>query len=497
MHKHFLTILFLALQLSSLAQSTFKANLAFHPGEPNSAYKVIEHDNLFYVGGDYFDNEIGIWTAFYSVYDKQGNLVRILTEKNDTIPSNGSSRKIMKDSDGLNSLAFYNRNSKLYHYNFESDSAWVKSIVDVQRIHFLPLDAIFNESNNKYYFVGSNIESNNNRHVSVASVSDSIDSVFHDEPKLNFSDHGIGITLNSRDNVVVLGSRLYPSDRPESFVMIFDEALNLLHTTQDTEDQLDFDANRGFFVDSEDNILIPGAGLIDGEYSQLVVKLDSLGKTIWKEKLDYNHNNFSLAGQWRSVTEAHEKDGYIIAGSESYQDDEGGIDTFIVKAAIAKLSLDGDSVWYRTYSYRSGLRVSDAFYDIEPTSDGGYIAVGRSPILGIPTEEELPWVQSIIMKVDAEGRLDSLSKNHIALDKRESISVYPNPVDELLYLTQSSVDKLHISIYNNEGRLIESCNSENSSHTIIVDVGNYPRGIYNVVSKSDKGKVYTRRFVKK
>ena len=128
------------------AQSTFKANQAFHPGEPNSAYKVVEHEGLFYVGGSYFDDVIGIWTAFYSVYNSEGILIDFRTERKDTMSANSISSKIMKNSSGLYYLGSYLGNSKLNHYNFALDSSWISHEVNARANNFIPHDATYSLS---------------------------------------------------------------------------------------------------------------------------------------------------------------------------------------------------------------------------------------------------------------------------------------------------------------------------------------------------------------
>ena len=399
----------------------------------------------------------------------------------------------MKNSSGLYYLGSYLGNSKLNHYNFALDSSWISHEVNARANNFIPHDATYSSATQTFFIVGNNINENNEQHVRIVSLQDTILDIFHDGPNSGFIDYGRGITLNSDDNIVVLGVRAYPNDRA-SFIMILDQELKVLHTTQGTDEEMDFPALSGFMVDSEDNIVVPGAGVIDGSFHQLVAKLDPQGKLIWKKKLDYNHNNRDLTGQWRSIVETHEKDGYIIAGSESYQSTQA--DTFIVKAALAKLSSDGNEEWYRTYRYRSGLRASDGFYDIEPTSDGGYVAVGGSPVFGYPTEEELPWVQSIIMKVDAEGRLDKTSAAQIVLDKQASMTVYPNPSSDILYLTQDSNQELQITIYDNAGKVMDRFSSEHSDNTTILSVANYPSGMYKIVSRSREGTVAMQSFVK-
>ena len=477
-------------------QTTFRTVQDFHPGEPNVAYKVVEHDGEYYLGGNYFDDEIGRWTAFYSIYDNEGNHLKLLTEKMDTVPDNLISKKILKDSIGLYYLGFDSGFTTLYHYNFRADSTWVSHKIDQVPIDFSPHDVTLFKGN--FIFCGRDWLSSGNRHVSLISVS-SDDSdvlkVFHDEPNFLYSERSLSISSNSKEELVVHAKRSIPQQEPISFIMFFDKELNLLHSTKNTSDELPYNTRSGFCIDSDDNIIIPGVEKVGADFFQLVSKLDPFGKEIWKKQIDFNHNN-NFQGRWSKIVEAHEKDGYIIAGSEHYQNDIVGADTSITIAAVAKISLEGDLIWYRTYSHRTGYRVADQFNDIQPTTDGGYILVGESATFVIPEEEELSWLQALIIKTDANGQLGASNVSIMHIDPLAGVTLSPNPVSDRLYITQSTDKKLSIKIYNASSQLVDSFNSIGSEHTTILDVSYYQAGNYTLLVQDEKGGQTAAMFVK-
>jgi len=200
------------------------------------------------------------------------------------------------------------------------------------------------------------------------------------------------------------------------------------------------------------------------------------------------------------MKESHEKDGYILAGSEAYQNDLVASDTLIVKAAIAKVDTAGNELWYRTYTFRTGPKVSDIFDDFELTSDGGYIFAGNSAdftvIIDGDDYERLPWIKSIILKTDSEGRIDMDGTTNISITSQESITVYPNPVVDRLSITQDIGESLDVLIYDMSGNLMDEFQSSGKDHTIVMDVHDYSSGSYSIISRRKDGRTLTTQFVK-
>ena len=183
----------------------------------------------------------------------------------------------------------------------------------------------------------------------------------------------------------------------------------------------------------------------------------------------------------------------MLAGARSYQSPNK--DTSILIPSIGKLSTDGDSLWYYSFSFRSGSNIKESFHNIIATSDGGYLSVGES-ILSTAENDDLPWVQSIIVKVDSNGILDTTSVSILNVDT-ETFSLSPNPATNVIYLKQNGDTTLDLEIIDKMGRVIDVLYSYSSIHTIICDISNYESGIYTVKARDkSKQKQYISRFIK-
>lgn len=109
-----------------------------------------------------------------------------------------------------------------------------------------------------------------------------------------------------------------------------------------------------------------------------------------------------------------------------------------VFAVLAKYSSEGDTLWERQYRIRSNQHW---FYDVEPTSDGGFIATGVSmrypwDTIAVNTSQ-LIWV----VKTDSLGCVvpgcHTVGVQEYLLDLNEHLRVWPNPVGRGQPLTLS------------------------------------------------------------
>mgnify|MGYP000542094106 CR=1 FL=1 len=506
-------VLYLLITYNCLSQQGFKEQIALEDDEPNAGFHVLEDtiNKQYLVSGQYFDQEIGRWTAFVSKYDLNGEIDEIFTLRNDTVPIlSQTNHSVLFDNKyymvgrGLSTtdIVVYNTltnevnvdksierfrtnnifNKNLSFWSFEFSP--IDSLTLIAGVEVLDDEGI--ETNAAVFEIG-----NRNR-------------IFTNGSELK-DQSALGIRKNSKGEFVVAtlnSERPLNATKDTTYLYFLDTDLNLIRSTLSYTDNPNFRLGKGMAIDGEDNIVVtgaqhsPGGSSRDARNLQGVVKFDSEGNYLWTSYISNSINNVSGWGKWHSIVESSQKDGYVIAGAESYQTPSE--DTIISRAAIAKLSYDGDSLWMHTYSYREGPRLQEAFHDITATSDGGYIAVGSSAHFDALDESLLPWIRTIILKVDKDGILDTtlVSSINLTEDDQNSIVIYPNPVkNDKLFITQSLDERLQLSIRNIQGQLMDSYRSDNAKHTIILDVAAYDPGMYVVTAINDQGHKYSRKFV--
>jgi hypothetical protein len=118
-----------------------------------------------------------------------------------------------------------------------------------------------------------------------------------------------------------------------------------------------------------------------GDYDYYLVKTDANGDTLWTRTY-----GGSLADECTSVWQTSDG-GYILTGYTS-SFGAGDADVYVVKT-----NADGDTLWTRTY----GGGAWDDASDIQQTSDGGYIIAANTYSFGGSDLD--PW----LVKIDASG----------------------------------------------------------------------------------------------
>ena len=118
----------------------------------------------------------------------------------------------------------------------------------------------------------------------------------------------------------------------------------------------------------------------------------------------------------------------VAAGFNDSQAFGGGI-----TGVLLRTTATGDSLWMRSYAYSDNLLTNgnSGFYDMQPTPDGGFIAVGFTYYAFLPdtTYSQDVWV----VKVDSMGCLEPGCHLVTGMETqitnlRDALKVAPNPV---------------------------------------------------------------------
>jgi hypothetical protein len=126
-----------------------------------------------------------------------------------------------------------------------------------------------------------------------------------------------------------------------------------------------------------------------------IIKLDASGVLQWERSLGGSQDDDAFSVRQTS------DGGYIVAGSSMSSDGDVTRNVNAEDYWIVKLDSIGKIVWQKSY----GGSGSDVAYNIEPTSDGGYIAIGYSNSPNGDVEGNHGQEDFWIVKLDAKGML--------------------------------------------------------------------------------------------
>jgi len=201
-----------------------------------------------------------------------------------------------------------------------------------------------------------------------------------------------------------------------------------------------------------------------------IIKIDKSLGIIWDmpfgSRLGYSNGN-----DFNRIIESQEGDGYILSGG-LYK--EG---TAFQSAIIGKISLDGDSLWMNTFNHTQNWNDTNVFKDLEQTSDGGYILIGRH-VYGVldSVPENETWISVIVSKVNRNGELSFTSSYLPSSTPNLKIEVYPNPVHSHLNII-CEVPIKEVELFSLQGVKLKK-EIFDPQPNIVIEVADYSEGIY-------------------
>lgn len=227
---------------------------------------------------------------------------------------------------------------------------------------------------------------------------------------------------------------------------------------------------------------IPGSGFHGPLYDDYwVVKLSSTGAIQWKKALGGYGNDLAQSVQQTS------DGGYIVFGYVTSNDGDVSGNNGYMNYWIVKLSSQGVIQWQRALggSNQEGFNpipyATDGAHSIQQTTDLGYILAGYSKSNDGDVSGNHGGFDYWVVKL----------ANPLATDDflSESISVYPNPASERVFVhTGASSQLSQLSLYDLLGQHLRTT-KENS-----ISVSGLSQGVYLLQIKTDKGEV-TKKMV--
>lgn len=257
--------------------------------------------------------------------------------------------------------------------------------------------------------------------------------------------------------------------------------------------KLEYQSLEGLVVTPNDEIV--AYGYDDGKF--LLLKLDTDGNLIWEKTYRNSSNSFFNLEVL--------PDGSFIGCGEGTNFSQSNS----VMGTVLKICSEGELEWIRYYGAKD---FPSHFYDIEPTHDGGYIAVGST--LGDSGTQDI-WV----MKMDSLGCNEpGCAENETPIicpddtlsiyslnNELEMLEIYPNPFNSSFRVVIStvgrkltSVQSKNINLYDLLGKKVDislTFDMTKSNNEFIIDGSQLQKGIYFLEIKTDDF-LYAEKIIK-
>jgi len=221
-----------------------------------------------------------------------------------------------------------------------------------------------------------------------------------------------------------------------------------------------------------------------GQMRPYLAVIDSAdGSLVWERQYDAPASESTL---WAAKEVTHGGD--LVAVGQSYVDAPS-------RGILLRTTDAGDSLWLRYYEYSDSLmnRGRGWLYDVLPTADGGFIAVGSA--LGTSNDPNDPPAYSQdmwVIKTDSMGCLvpgcDLITGlNSQVTNLREALTLWPNPTAGPLEVkialpgSGPTESPLRLVVTSLDGRLIQERNLPAERHQQVrLDLGQEAAGLYSV-----------------
>ena len=205
-------------------------------------------------------------------------------------------------------------------------------------------------------------------------------------------------------------------------------------------------------------------------------KWDIDGNLVWTKQ--YNEASHSTSYDLEELG-----DGRLVAsGSESYH-----------YGTLLQLEPDGDLMWMRRYAYYQGNGSYHTPYDVEPTSDGGFVMTG---VAQQGPSDSLPGLQMVwLLKVDSMGCLvpgcGNIGVEEMALGLENALTVYPNPASGAVTVEATLPNDLEVRgvlrliVVDALGRVVKDEVVGKTFTTTELDLSGSPAGVYHLHLRDD------------
>ncbi len=473
--------LFIALFCNELSSQVFEADQKHIGTSWTTPYGLYPMEDVFIMGGLAYFDSLDYRHMFMATYDYSCNLIHF-----DTIPEIDYLMFVFNDITYKDNQIFWmsigSGRTIMYSYDWGENDLNTLDTLDSYLSDFNSKDYIVLD-NDEYLFSGFFRVSNSNSDFGIIKVSkDSIIKSFR-EIDNSISANGERI-FRKEEGEFLVHSYFNDTNEAKAILYRFDEDLNLLGRVEEKSElfKVHFATQ---LVDQHGDIVHSSLLVDEGRtgYKPMVTKLDTNGNVYWERVIGRIEQEFTLDSQWHGIKESNNKDGYIISGSALIEAPQR--DTLLSYAVVAKLSLEGDSIWYRRFTSLDTNKAYHVFYDIIPHPEGGYIVAGFDDYW-VPTPEGKAHSSIIIARIDEEGiPIGSFGTNSVIIDDEIKVEVYPNPMVDRIFITNNSGSRLSCSIITGSGRLVHSFDLWDSSESYIFNTKDLPQGLYYLQCRRD------------
>jgi len=486
-------------------------NRVFKYNVTNALFGVIEKDTFFYTAGTIRDSiNINSVRVFINKYSQNGDIVwnKSWGEANKEYAASWKSPIIATHDNGFAIIGGIRDSTMTWHsflmkHNSDGDTLWKKDFYDTISIYTYNHLAFnnFKETSDKGFIIVGEIHATNQYDTEIYLIkTDSLGETewFNTYGHPLTIDRGVSV-IQTPDSGYLIGGFQY---RPgvaysgDGIIIKTDKDGNKEWEKTIGGPYKDFIAYVTLSYDSNYLVALPYAyqEVLPGYPAREinVLKVTPSKQVIWSK-----HYRIHCKQTVENIIELSNRD-IVIVGYSLICDTINGASGD--EGFIFMLNENGDSLWYRDYSFQSYLvnGSSNRLLDLKPTTDGGFVACGYFINYYQPFPQSGWLVKTDSMGCDTPGCwIVGLKEPQIAWDVEE-VSVYPNPASDFISIELNFpfTESLDFELINCFGRKVKEVKLTKPSTTVSIAETKSGMYFYRVMSRDQvigKGKVLVIR----
>jgi TATA-box binding protein (TBP) (component of TFIID and TFIIIB) len=201
-------------------------------------------------------------------------------------------------------------------------------------------------------------------------------------------------------------------------------------------------------------------------------------KVLWKKNFTLPESRYTTS--LGALAKGHQEDTYFMCSS-TYAKDIKKLDSIVTVGRVVKFRGNGNVIWQRDYMFtKEGIQLENNFNNMIATTDGHYLLGGESVNNGAS--------KSWLVKINEEGHIIGDTTSYLQWEKEDwksLITIYPNPVSDVLYINQEDIMDLDYSLTDMTGKEVARYTGQGAFQSTVWDISHLAIGSYILSIKKE------------
>lgn len=212
-------------------------------------------------------------------------------------------------------------------------------------------------------------------------------------------------------------------------------------------------------------------------------------KALWKKNIALPAS--SSQSYIGNMVKSQRDTGTFLVVTNAWGKNVRWLDSLILNGRVLKMEYTGKVLWQRDYAiYHNKPYLPNMFHNIIQTTDGNYL-------IGGVTDDNR--VVAWLVKINEDGHIIGDTTSSVQWEKEDwksLITIYPNPVSDVLYINQEDIRDVEYSLVDMAGREVARYEGNGTFQSTVWDISHLTEGSYYLRIFKDKKQIGSSKVIK-